>query len=99
MWRCVSEQDENPDLYYAIPWSHGTLGFLVAAELTIVPASKYVKMEYRPVVGQAELGRLLNDPEIYKDNQFVEALVYSRNQAVLMLGNMTDTADQGRVST
>ncbi|GFR82564.1 delta(24)-sterol reductase-like [Elysia marginata] len=90
--------DENPDLYYAIPWSHGTLGFLVAAELTIVPASKYVRMEYWPVTGQAELGRLLNTPDIYKDNQFVEALVYSRSQAVLMLGNMTDEAEPDKVS-
>ncbi|RUS84226.1 hypothetical protein EGW08_007978, partial [Elysia chlorotica] len=90
--------DENPDLFYAIPWSHGTLGFLVAAELSIVPASKYVRMEYQPVVGHGELGRLLNDPEIYRDYQFVEALVYSQTQAVLMLGNMVDTAEPGKVN-
>lgn len=31
---------ENPDLFFAIPWSYGTLGFLTAAEVKIVPATK-----------------------------------------------------------
>lgn len=31
---------ENPDLYYAVPWSYGTLGFLTAAEIKIIPATK-----------------------------------------------------------
>ena len=37
-------QYENEDLFYAVPWSHGTLGFLVAAEIQIIPAKKYVKL-------------------------------------------------------
>ena len=35
---------ENADLYYQIPWSHGTLGFLVAAELKIIPAKKFIRV-------------------------------------------------------
>lgn len=27
---------EHSDLYYALPWSHGTLGFLVALELRVI---------------------------------------------------------------
>ena len=27
--------DLNADLFYALPWSHGTLGFLVAAEIEV----------------------------------------------------------------
>ncbi|TXL01645.1 hypothetical protein BMR02_02755 [Methylococcaceae bacterium HT1] len=26
-------KDENSELYYAIPWSYGSLGFLVCAEI------------------------------------------------------------------
>jgi NAD kinase len=29
-------QTENDDLFYALPWSHGSLGFLVALDLKIV---------------------------------------------------------------
>lgn len=33
-------RDENADLFFAIPWSYGTLGFLTAVELKILPATK-----------------------------------------------------------
>lgn len=33
-------REENPDIFYAIPWSHGTLGFLTAVKLKILPATK-----------------------------------------------------------
>ena len=28
---------QNSDLFYAIPWSYGTLGFLTAVDIMIVP--------------------------------------------------------------
>lgn len=33
---------ENSDLFYAVPWSYGTLGLLTAVEIKIIPATKYV---------------------------------------------------------
>lgn len=33
-------RDEKSDLYYAVPWSYGTLGFLTAVEIEILPATK-----------------------------------------------------------
>lgn len=47
--RCTPS--ENSDLFYAVPWSCGTLGFLVAAEIRIIPAKKYVKLRFEPVRG------------------------------------------------
>lgn len=35
---CSSEK--NADIFYAIPWSHGTLGFLTAVKIKILPATK-----------------------------------------------------------
>lgn len=32
---------EHSDLFYAVPWSYGTLGFLTAVEIKILPATKY----------------------------------------------------------
>ncbi|MDD5035661.1 MAG: FAD-binding protein [Methylococcaceae bacterium] len=83
---------ENAELFQQIPWSHGTLGFLVAAELQIIPAQKYIRLHYQPVytlddmVGVFE--RASRDSE---NNDFVEGLVYSRDEAVIMRGAFTDT--------
>ncbi|XP_059149289.1 delta(24)-sterol reductase-like isoform X2 [Physella acuta] len=90
-------KDENADLFYAVPWSHGTLGFLVSAEIKIVPAKKYVKMEYHPVHSQQELVHLFME-NTCSNNQFVEALVYSSEKSVFMVGNMTDDAEPDMIN-
>lgn len=91
-------QEENSDLFYAVPWSYGTLGFLVAAELSIIPARKYVKLEYTPISNRKQLCELLpaaaGSEERY---DFVETLVYSRDEAVLMKGRLTDDCDPSKV--
>lgn len=87
--RCSAS--ENPELYYLLPWSHGTLGFLVAAELRIIPAKTYVKVHYQPVFtfdGWTELFE--KACRNTGDNDFVEALVYDRCHAVIMRGKLTD---------
>lgn len=48
----AKRDNEHSDLYYTLPWSHGSLGFLTALELQIVPAKPYVHMKYIPVRGQ-----------------------------------------------
>jgi delta24-sterol reductase len=84
---------ENPDLFYQIPWSHGTLGFLVAAELKIIPVKRYVRLCYQPVYTLDEMvgvfERACRDTE---NNDFVEGLVYGRDQAVIMNGKFVDDA-------
>lgn len=91
-------QEENADLFYAVPWSCGTLGFLVAAEIKIIPAKKYIKLHYEPVRGlKAICKRFLEESE-NRDNHFVEGLVYSLEEAVIMTGVLTDEAVQGKVT-
>jgi len=92
--RCSAS--ENPDLYDLLPWSHGTLGFLVAAELRIIPARKYVRVHYQPVFtfdGWIELFE--KQSRNTGRNDFVEALVYNRYNAVVMCGTLTDELGPG----
>ena len=80
--------EENADLFYTLPWSHGTLGFLVAVELKVVEIKRYVKLDYIPYddldAFAAEFKRLseLPDPPVH-----LEALVFSENTGVIMTGN------------
>ncbi len=86
---------ENSELFHLIPWSHGTLGFLVAAELKIIPARQYVRVHYQPVTTLDELCAGF-DRECRKvdANEYVEALVYSRDTGVIMTGTLTDRPGQ-----
>lgn len=90
-------QKENSDLFYAVPWSCGTLGFLVAAEIRIIPARKWVKLRYEPVRGLDAICKKFGEESANKENQFVEGLQYSRDEAVIMTGTMTDHAEPDKV--
>lgn len=45
----ATADNEYSDLFHCLPWSHGTLGFLVAVELKIIKVKPYVHMRYVPV--------------------------------------------------
>ncbi|XP_031567980.1 delta(24)-sterol reductase-like [Actinia tenebrosa] len=92
-------KEENSDLFYSIPWSHGTLGFLVAAEIKIIPAKKYVHIHYQPVYGKEETTRAFEqESRKVEENEFVEGLVYSENEAVVMTGTFTDTPESDKIN-
>ncbi|NXW15628.1 DHC24 reductase, partial [Circaetus pectoralis] len=89
---------ENSDLFYAVPWSCGTLGFLVAAEIQMIPAKKYVKIHYEPVRGLQKICEKFAEESKKKENNFVEGLVYSLEEAVIMTGVLTDEAEQSKIN-
>ncbi|XP_022911645.2 delta(24)-sterol reductase-like [Onthophagus taurus] len=85
----------NSDLYKALPWSHGSLGFLVGLTLKIIKVKPYVKLTYIPIKGQKEYCdkiRYLSGAINCKDKvpDYVEATIYNRNEAVVMTGEFSN---------
>ncbi|CAH1774871.1 unnamed protein product [Owenia fusiformis] len=92
-------KDENSDLFYSVPWSYGTLGFLVATEIMIVPCKKWAKIDYIPVHSKKDLLVKFEEEVMKKEgNEFVEALAYSEDEAVIMTTNMTDEAESDKIN-
>lgn len=89
--------EENPNLYYSVPWSYGTLGILTAVEIQLIPAKKYVKLSYKPLKTLEKISEETESASQDLNNEFVETLVYSKNEAVLMTGIQTDHAEQDKV--
>ncbi|XP_042560686.1 delta(24)-sterol reductase [Clupea harengus] len=94
--RCTEK--ENTDLFYAVPWSCGTLGFLVAAEIRIIPAKTWVKLRYEPVHGLDAICQKFASESANKGNHFVEGLQYSLDEAVIMTGTMTTEAEPDKTN-
>ncbi|XP_027426172.2 delta(24)-sterol reductase [Zalophus californianus] len=95
--RCTPS--ENSDLFYAVPWSCGTLGFLVAAEIRIIPAKKYVRLRFEPVRGLEAICDKFTRESQRLENHFVEGLLYSLDEAVIMTGVMTDQAEPSKLNS
>lgn len=92
----ATKDNENSDLYQALPWSHGSLAFLVALTLKVIPVKPYVKMTYLPVRGQKQYCDEIREISgAGKDTRrkipdYVEATIFSNNEAVVMSGSFSD---------
>jgi Delta24-sterol reductase len=97
--RTVTEASD-PELFHALPWSHGTLGFLTAVELDLVPVKPFVRMTYRPHQSLAsfceELQALSTDPE---GPDFLEGTLYSKDSGVIQCGWLDQApADRAQIN-
>ncbi|CAH0562714.1 unnamed protein product [Brassicogethes aeneus] len=91
--------DNEPDLFYSIPWSYGTLGILVSVDIMMIPAKQFCKLNYKPVRGLENIAKEFEEASKNKnDNEFVECLLYSKNEAVLMTGNQTNSIEEDKVN-
>jgi delta24-sterol reductase len=92
----ATADNEHADLFRALPWSHGTLGLLVALEMRVIPAPSHVRMVYRPFYSLEayadEYRRLVTkeDPP-----HFVETLIFGKDRAVILEGHLA-TPDEVR---
>ena len=91
----VSKDNKHKDLFYCLPWSHGTLGFLVAIELKIIKVKPYVHLQYIPVHGQKNYCDLLRKLSGALDKDalipdYLEAIVFDKENAIVMVGNFAD---------
>ncbi|XP_023004499.1 delta(24)-sterol reductase-like [Cucurbita maxima] len=102
----ATKDNEYSDLFYAIPWSQGTIGLLVAAEIKLIPIKEYMKVTYKPFrgtlreIGQAYMDSLAprdgdqDNPEKVPD--FVETMIYTPSEAVVMTGRYASKVEAKR---
>ncbi|CAG9862719.1 unnamed protein product [Phyllotreta striolata] len=95
--RCSAKNE--PDLFYSIPWSYGTLGILTAVEIRIVPAKKYVKLSYEPVWGLDNIVQKFTECSGDASNEFVEMILFSQHEAVMMTGVQTNSPEHSKINS
>lgn len=92
-------KEENPELFYSVPWSYGTLGILTSAEIQLIPAKRFVKLLYKPLGNLEEIVEETDKASRNIQNEFVETIVFSRNLAVLMTGILTDDVESDKINS
>jgi FAD/FMN-containing dehydrogenase len=70
---------QDSDLYHAIPGSAGTLAVLTAAEITLIPAKKYVELTYIPV------------HSFVQALDFLDGIMFSKTNGVIIAGSFSNT--------
>mmetsp|Transcript_24497 Transcript_24497/g.61626 ORF Transcript_24497/g.61626 Transcript_24497/m.61626 type:complete len:629 (+) Transcript_24497:78-1964(+) len=88
--------ESDPELFYALPWSHGTLGMLVGLKVKLVRTKPFIRMLYEATHSPDQLQTRLSelaamDPSRAPD--FLEATLYTKNDAVIQAGWYADLRD------
>ena len=93
-------RDEHPDLFHALPWSHGTLGLLVGLELRIMKVLPFMRLRYIPVHTQRDYCERLHALAIDPNGpDFLEATVFAKDHAVILTGDFADApADRSKIN-
>lgn len=88
----ATPKNKYKDLFYSIPNSYGTLGYILKAKIKLVPVKKYVKIEHvkfnNPKKYYKELKKLCKD----KNYDFIDGTIFSSDEMYITLGTFSDTA-------
>lgn len=95
--RIDATETENEDVFRAAGFSHGTLGFVTALELRIVPACREVLITYERCASIADLHARYQGAILESDAFFLEAIVYAKDHAVLIRGDQIAGAAREKV--
>ena len=86
---------EHQDLFTALPFSYGTLGFLMSIDIDIIPYKPYIELTYHSV---KSLDQVVDKfEEVTKDPMVdsVEGIMYSLDKGVIMSGKFVDNIPKG----
>jgi FAD/FMN-containing dehydrogenase len=83
---------QEPDLFHMLHGSYGTLGILTKLRFALVPAAKYVRLEYRSFATIEAFETELRARIAAGDYPFIDGIVHGPNQLVVCLGTFTDRA-------
>lgn len=84
--------NEHKDLFFGLPNSYGTLGYILKVRAKVIPAKKFVHLQYTkysdPSLYFADLNRTCKDTTA----TYVDGVVFSKNEMVLVTGTFVDEA-------
>lgn len=77
-------------LFEMMHGSYGTLGLLTKITFKLIPAKRFVRLEYRRLPNVDAFYKEMLTRVEEKDYDFIDGIIHSRNQFVLCLGSFVD---------
>lgn len=88
----ICSKKENSDLFYTLPNSYGTLGYILSLKIRLKKAKKYVKVTH---LKYSDFKKCFEDLEMFFRNgeqDFLDGVVFGRDSQVITLGEFVDEA-------
>ncbi|KAH6640154.1 hypothetical protein F5144DRAFT_589697 [Chaetomium tenue] len=81
---------QHPDLFRGAAGTAGTLGIVAKLELNLIPARRFVRLEYHRYGTVEETLTAVRRATEDLSNDYVDGIVFSRTIGLVMIGRLTD---------
>lgn len=87
--------DENADLFYMLPNSYGTLGYVLKCSIKLNPVLPHVQLNYRRFADRDAFFNALEEASREQRADFIEGVSFSPQQFILLVGEFSETLPPG----
>lgn len=84
--------NEYADLFAALGNSYGTLGYILRAKIQLRPVKKYARLTTKRYNTTTELVNAMHKKALASTTDYLESLLYSKDELYLTVGTQTDSA-------
>ncbi len=88
----IATREKHSDLFFAIPNSYGTLGYILKLKIQIVPTKKYVEIKHVKYTDQKKYFEELTQLSNNKTYDFIDGVIFKEDDMYIILGKFVDTA-------
>jgi FAD/FMN-containing dehydrogenase len=89
-----SPDNDHADLFFGLPNSYGTLGYVLRAKIRLRPVTPYVTLHTERLDTIDALVRAMEDAVDDPANDYIEGLLYRRDELYLTVERQTEQADR-----
>lgn len=86
----VCSKSKNEDLFYSLPNSLGTIGYVLKCKIKLIDAKKYVEINLLRFDSFEKYFTNLENICKNTDIDFIDGIIFSKNDCVIITGNFTD---------
>ncbi len=86
--------NEHADLFFGLPNSYGTLGYILRAKITLVPARPFVRIDNSRYHDIGDYVNAMEQATQQPNNDFVDGLFHDNDELYLTTGTKVDEAPE-----
>jgi FAD/FMN-containing dehydrogenase len=86
-----TKTNEHKDLFFGIPNSYGTFGYILSATIRLVPVKPFVKLTHKRFAKVEDFFAAITTG-VNGQHDFIDGVVFSENELYLTLGEFVDSA-------
>jgi delta24-sterol reductase len=87
----TANKKKNPDLFYGISGSYGTIALLTLITLELIPTKPYVNVSFTPIKTVSIIDVISKKSQNRYD--YIEGLVFDKENSILITGSISEKAD------